>query len=217
MSSRIIKSFGEGLCEVQGPEEPLMAESIVCEAKAKATPKKLFYGDFGEEDLDILGTKVILKRLFNESFGTSGTRDGSRSSGKSQRSLSRSRVSSHLRRSERLENRSKYKAKSRERRTKSRGKRSKPKEASPDTDYEEDSEDTCEDLITPYKRPKPTPFTIRITRFKYHAKAKLPRNVKVYEGSKHPENHLGIFSTDAEQEEWPMKIWCKMFDVFQKL
>ncbi|GJT43556.1 hypothetical protein Tco_0952271 [Tanacetum coccineum] len=184
------------------------------QAKVKVSPKKLFCG---EEDLDILGTKGILKRLSNESFGTTGTRDRSHSSGKSLRSLSRSRVSSHLRSSERLENRSKSKAKSRERGTKSRGKRSEPKEASPDTDYEEDSKDTCEYLITPYKRPKPTPFTIRITRFKYHVKAKLPRNVKVYEGSKHPEDHLGIISTDAEQEEWPMKIWCKMFDVFQKL
>ncbi|GJY43702.1 reverse transcriptase domain-containing protein [Tanacetum coccineum] len=41
--------------------------------------------------------------------------------------------------------------------------------------------------------------------------AKIPRNIKVYEGSKDPGDHLGIFSAAAEQEEWPMPIWCKMF------
>ncbi|GKA30860.1 hypothetical protein Tco_0717165 [Tanacetum coccineum] len=40
---------------------------------------------------------------------------------------------------------------------------------------------------------------------------KLPRNIRVYEGNKDPEDHLGIFSAAAEQEEWPMPIWCKMF------
>ncbi|GKF87423.1 hypothetical protein Tco_0258300, partial [Tanacetum coccineum] len=33
----------------------------------------------------------------------------------------------------------------------------------------------------------------------------------VYEGSKDQKDHLGIFSAAAEQEEWPMPIWCKMF------
>ncbi|GJX01445.1 hypothetical protein Tco_0185358 [Tanacetum coccineum] len=41
--------------------------------------------------------------------------------------------------------------------------------------------------------------------------AKLPRNVKVCEGSKDPEDYLGIFLAAAEQEEWPMPVWCKMF------
>ncbi|GJU79552.1 hypothetical protein Tco_1281917 [Tanacetum coccineum] len=44
----------------------------------------------------------------------------------------------------------------------------------PDSSYEGDSEDTCEDLSTPYKRLKPTPFTSRITRFRHHRRAKLP-------------------------------------------
>ncbi|GJV36171.1 reverse transcriptase domain-containing protein [Tanacetum coccineum] len=45
----------------------------------------------------------------------------------------------------------------------------------------------------------------------YHEKAKLPRNVKVYEGSKDSEDHLGNFSDAAEQEEWLMPVWCRMF------
>nr|GEY14907.1 reverse transcriptase domain-containing protein [Tanacetum cinerariifolium] len=181
------------------------------QAKVKATPKKLVYGSFDEEDSDSLGTKGLLERLSNESFGTSETRDIACFSGQSQRSLSRSRASSHLRLSKRLENRSKSNAKSREGRTKTRGKWSEPREASLDIDYREDSKHTCDDLSTLYKRPKPTPFITRITRFKYQEKVKLPRKVKVYEGSKDPEDHLGIFSAAAEREEWPMPVWCKMF------
>ncbi|GJZ08296.1 hypothetical protein Tco_0542579 [Tanacetum coccineum] len=45
----------------------------------------------------------------------------------------------------------------------------------------------------------------------YHKKAKLPSNVKVYEGSKDPEDHLGSFLAVAEQEEWLMLVWCMMF------
>ncbi|GJY69037.1 reverse transcriptase domain-containing protein [Tanacetum coccineum] len=29
--------------------------------------------------------------------------------------------------------------------------------------------------------------------------------------NKDPEDHLSIFSAAAEQEEWPMPVWCKMF------
>ncbi|GJS13674.1 reverse transcriptase domain-containing protein [Tanacetum coccineum] len=46
-----------------------------------------------------------------------------------------------------------------------------------------------------------------ITRFIYHRRA----NVQVYEGNKDLEDHLSIFSAAAEQEEWPMPVWCKMF------
>ncbi|GJS59332.1 reverse transcriptase domain-containing protein [Tanacetum coccineum] len=76
---------------------------------------------------------------------------------------------------------------------------------------EEDSKYSCEDLSTPYKRPKPTPFTTRITRFKYYRRAKILRNIKVHEWNKDPEDHLSIFSAAAELEEWLMPVWCKMF------
>ncbi|GJX13151.1 reverse transcriptase domain-containing protein [Tanacetum coccineum] len=42
-------------------------------------------------------------------------------------------------------------------------------------------------------------------------RAKLPRNIRVDEGNKDPEDHLGIFSAATEQEEWSMPIWYKMF------
>ncbi|GKB23051.1 hypothetical protein Tco_0862452 [Tanacetum coccineum] len=109
------------------------------------------------------------------------------------------------------EDRSIIKEKARRERSKSRGKRSRHQEISSDSEHEEGSEDAYEDLNSPYKRPKPTPFTQSITHFKYHRRAKLSRNIRVYEGNKDPEDHLGIFSTAAEQEEWPMPGWCKMF------
>ncbi|GJS97900.1 hypothetical protein Tco_0819070 [Tanacetum coccineum] len=126
---------------------------------------------------------------------------------KSQRSLSRSKTSSHLWRFERLKNRSKSKLKTREGRTKYGGRRSEHKEASSDSNCGEDSEDTCKDLSITYKRPKPTPFTTRISRFRYHQKAKLSRNIKVYEGNKDLEDHLGIFLAAAGKEEWLISSW----------
>nr|GEU47364.1 hypothetical protein [Tanacetum cinerariifolium] len=169
--------------------------------KTKATPKKLTYDDSEEEWSESSKGKGFSERSSDGSSETAGARNKSRSSKKSQRSLSHSKTSSHLKRFERLGNMSRSKAKAKEGRTKSKTRRSGHKETSSDSDYEEDLEDTCEDLSMPYKRPKPTPFTIRITRFKYHRRAKLPRNIKVYEGTKDMEDHLGIFSADAEQEE----------------
>ncbi|GJX07853.1 hypothetical protein Tco_0195785 [Tanacetum coccineum] len=55
-------------------------------------------------------------------------------------------------------------------------------------------------------RPEPTPFTARITRFKYHRRAKLSRNITMYGGNKDPEDHLSILSADAKKEEWPMSV-----------
>nr|GEW02498.1 hypothetical protein [Tanacetum cinerariifolium] len=95
--------------------------------------------------------------------------------------------------------------------SKSKRKRSEYQETCSDSEYEEGSEDAYEDLNSPYKKPKPNSFTERITRFKYHRRVKLPRNIRIHEGNKDLEDHLGIFSAATEQEEWPMPIWWKMF------
>ncbi|GJW19476.1 hypothetical protein Tco_0026912 [Tanacetum coccineum] len=110
-----------------------------------------------------------------------------------------------------MEDQSITKEKERRERSKPKGKRSRHQETSSDFEREEGSEDAYEDLNSPYKRPKPTPFTQRITCFKYHMRAKLPQNIRVYEGNKDPEDHLGIFSAAAKQKEWLMPVWCKMF------
>ncbi|GJW28188.1 hypothetical protein Tco_0045063 [Tanacetum coccineum] len=131
---------------------------------------------------------------------------------KSQKTPSKNKESTHLRRSRRLEDRSMTKEKVRKERSKFRRKRFGRQEASSNSEYEEGSEDAYEDLNSPYKRPKPAPFTQRITRFKYHRRAKLPWNIRVYEGNEDPEDHLGIFSATAEQEEWPMLVCVDSFE-----
>ncbi|GJT18572.1 hypothetical protein Tco_0877278 [Tanacetum coccineum] len=159
------------------------------QAQTKETPKKLTYDNSKEEGSRSSKKRGLSKRSFDGSSGTTRTRSKARSSGKIQRSLSHIKTSSQLRRS---------------RRSGEGGTRL-------DFDYEDGLKDTCKDLSTPYKRPKSTAFPSRITRFKYHRRAKLLRNIKVYKGSKDLEDHLGIFSAATEQEEWPMAIWCKMF------
>ncbi|GKE13960.1 hypothetical protein Tco_1421537, partial [Tanacetum coccineum] len=145
------------------------------QTKAKTTPRKLVYADSEREASDEFMTRNVSDRLSLESSGTSNTHGKAHSASKSQKSLPKGKEPSRPRRSR-----------------------------SSDTGYEEGSKDIDEDLNSPYKRPKPTPFTPRIARFKYHLKAKLPRNVRVYEGNKDPEDHLSIFSVAAEQEEWPI-------------
>ncbi|GKD13958.1 reverse transcriptase domain-containing protein [Tanacetum coccineum] len=95
-------------------------------------------------------------------------------------------------------------------RSRSRARVSQRKSSS-DSSHDTVSDSGLEDLSMPYRRPKLMPFTSRIKRFRYHWQAKLPPNVRVYERNKDPEDHLSIFSVVAEQEEWPMPVWCKMF------
>ncbi|GKA19013.1 reverse transcriptase domain-containing protein [Tanacetum coccineum] len=96
---------------------------------------------------------------------------------------------SQPRRSMRLQSQSKSKEKLRRGRTKSRRRKPEYQEISSDSESEGDS----------------------ISRFKYHRRAKLPRNITVYDGNKDPRDHLSIFSAAVEQEEWLMPVWCKMF------
>ncbi|GKD23749.1 hypothetical protein Tco_1225452 [Tanacetum coccineum] len=179
------------------------------QAKVKATPRRLAYADSNKEALARSLARGFFDRFSLESFGTSHTYEKTRSASKSQRSPSKSKEPAYLRRSRRLKDRSTTKEKARRERSKPRGKRSRHQETSSDFEYDEGLEDTYKDLNAPYKRPNPTPFTQIITRFKYHQRAKLLRNIRVYEGNKDPEDHLGIFSAAAEQEVWPMPVWCK--------
>ncbi|GJZ80868.1 hypothetical protein Tco_0645862 [Tanacetum coccineum] len=174
------------------------------QAKIKATPRKLAYADSDKEAPALSLAKRFSDRFSLESSGTSDTYRQTRSASKNQKFPSKNKESTHLRRSRRLEDMSMTKEKVRKERSKSRRKRSRHQEASSSSEYEEGSKDAYEDLNSPYKRPKPAPFTQRITRFKYHRRAKLLRNIRVYEGNKDPEDHLGIFLATAEQEEWLM-------------
>ncbi|GJR58855.1 hypothetical protein Tco_1501017 [Tanacetum coccineum] len=157
------------------------------QAKTKGTSKKLVYDESEEGDSASRGTKGMSEQLCLGSSNTFRAHNRVRSSIKGQRSLSHGKTTSQPRR----ESRPKY------------------QEISSDSESEEDSEYSYEDLSTPYKRPNPTPFMTQITRFKYHQRAKLPRNIKVHEGKKDPKDHLSIFSAATELEEWPMPV-CKM-------
>ncbi|GKB50962.1 reverse transcriptase domain-containing protein [Tanacetum coccineum] len=102
--------------------------------------------------------------------------------------------------------------KARRERSKPKGKRSGHQETSLDSEREEDSKDACEDLNSPYKRPKPTPFTQRITRLKYHRKGKLPRDIRVYEGNKDPKDNLG-----GAAQNWFDNLDPESVDSFEEL
>ncbi|GKA24839.1 hypothetical protein Tco_0710872 [Tanacetum coccineum] len=201
------KKTEEGMVDSQPMEEEFRG----AQAKIKATPRKLAYVDFDKEALAGSLARGFSDRFSLESSGTSNTHKQTRSAIKSRRTPSKNKDPTHLRRSWRLEDRSINQEKVRRERSKPKGKRFGHQETISNSKCEEGLEDAYEDLNLPYKRPKPTPFTQRITRFKYHRRVKLPRNIRVYEGNKDPEDRLGIFSAAAEQEEWPMPVWCKMF------
>ncbi|GKD25785.1 reverse transcriptase domain-containing protein [Tanacetum coccineum] len=206
------KKTKEGMVDSQPMEEEFWgAVTRDVQAKMKATPRKLAYVDSDKEAPSGSSTRGFSYRFSLESSNTYETHKQNRSASKSQRTPSKNKEPTHLRRSRRLEDRSITKEKARRERSKPKGKRSRHQETSLDSKREEGSEDAYEYLNSPYKRPKPTPFTEIITQFKYHNRAKLPQNIRVYEGNKDPKDHLGIFSTTAEQEEWPMPVWCKMF------
>nr|GEY21691.1 reverse transcriptase domain-containing protein [Tanacetum cinerariifolium] len=161
------------------------------QAKMKATPRKLSYVDSDKEALAGSLAKGFSDQFSLKSSGTSDTPRQTRSTIKSQKTPSKNKDLTHLRRLKRLEDQSTTKEKARKERSKSRRKRFEHQETSLESEYEEGLDDACEDLNSPYRRPKPTLFTQRITRFKYHKRAKLPRNIRVYEGNKDSEDHLG--------------------------
>ncbi|GJU67848.1 hypothetical protein Tco_1254107 [Tanacetum coccineum] len=158
---------------------------------------------FVKENIDVLRTmikeldnrgqeKVTPHKLFNEELGgaRSRSRGRHRFTQKHQKSVSRKKEISKSHRSVRSEARS---------RSKSKSVKSKPQsvkasrgKSSSDSGYDTVSDSGSEDLSMAYRRPKPMPFTSRITRFRYHRRAKLPPNVRVYEGNKDLEDHLRV-------------------------
>ncbi|GJT39328.1 reverse transcriptase domain-containing protein [Tanacetum coccineum] len=182
------------------------------QAKIKATPRRLAYANSDKEAPARSLARGFSDRFSLESSGTSDTHRQTRSASKNQRTPSKNKEPARLRRSRRLEDRSITKEKTRRKRSKSRGKNSEYQETSSDSEYEEGLKDMYEDLNSPYKRPKPTPFTQRITRFKYHRRANLPRNIRIYEGNKDPEDHLG-----GAARNWFDDLDPKSVDSFEEL
>ncbi|GJS49613.1 hypothetical protein Tco_0599734 [Tanacetum coccineum] len=172
---------------------------------------------FVKKNIDVLRTmikeldnrgqeKVNPHRLFNEGLGRGGSENSQMSpsadegGGYSSDGSSRSRI-------QKTRSRSKSKSVN----SKPQSVRGSRRKSSSNSGYDTVSDSSSDELSMPYRRPKPMPFTSRITRFRYHQRAKLTANVRVYEGNKDPKDHLGIFTAAAEQEEWPISVWCKMF------
>nr|GEZ57231.1 hypothetical protein [Tanacetum cinerariifolium] len=66
------------------------------------------------------------------------------------------------------------------------------------------------DLKRPFKKAVKTPLTRRIIEF-VSPEFKMPANIKLYDGTTDPEDHLSRFSSAANSREWPMPVWCRMF------
>nr|GEU65014.1 reverse transcriptase domain-containing protein [Tanacetum cinerariifolium] len=147
--------------------------------------------------------KVTPRKIFNEESGGAGSENSQTSPlaeevggyffGGSSRSRSRSRTQSAQKNQKSVSKKKGISKSHRSARSEARS-RSKSKSAK-----------------SKPRQPKPMTLTSRITRFRYHRRAKLQPNVQVYEENKDSEDHLSIFSIAAEQEEWPMPVWCKMF------
>nr|GEV38470.1 reverse transcriptase domain-containing protein [Tanacetum cinerariifolium] len=67
-----------------------------------------------------------------------------------------------------------------------------------------------EDLRNPFKEARRTPLTRRIIEFA-GLEYKMPNNIKLYDGTTDPEDHLSRFASAANSGEWPMPVWCRMF------
>ncbi|PWA53708.1 hypothetical protein CTI12_AA394560 [Artemisia annua] len=146
-----------------------MIKELDNKGKEKATPRKLSYG----------GSRSAESENFQKSpsVGEAGgySSDGSSKSGRSRsrsarrhrKSVSRRRASSKSHRSDKSEGRSRSRTKIVK--SKSRSARVSRRKSSSESGYDTMSEDSSEDLSMPYKRPKPMPFTSRITRFRVRA------------------------------------------------
>nr|GFA47156.1 reverse transcriptase domain-containing protein [Tanacetum cinerariifolium] len=174
----------------------------------KVTPCKLFIEESGGAEPENSQTSPSAEEAggySSDGYFRSRSRGNARSARKNRKSVSKKKGISKSHQSVRSEARSRSKSKSAK--SKPQSVRASRGKSSSDSGYNTVSESGSEDFSMPYRQPKPMPFTTRITRFRYHRRAKLPPNVSVYEGNKDPKDHLSIFSATAEQEEGPMPVW----------
>ena len=67
-----------------------------------------------------------------------------------------------------------------------------------------------EDLAKPFKEISRSPLSLRILEFSA-PEHKMPAHINLYDGSTDPEDHLTHFTGAAMHGEWPMPVWCRMF------
>nr|GEV93468.1 reverse transcriptase domain-containing protein [Tanacetum cinerariifolium] len=69
-----------------------------------------------------------------------------------------------------------------------------------------------DDLTRPCMCEEEDPFTPRICNFESSRKTRMPNNVKTFDGTGDPEDHVKIFQAAAQVERWAMPTWCHMFN-----
>nr|GEZ21183.1 reverse transcriptase domain-containing protein [Tanacetum cinerariifolium] len=69
-----------------------------------------------------------------------------------------------------------------------------------------------DDLTKPWMCEEEDPFTPRIRNFESSRRTRMPNNVKTYDGTGDPEDHVKIFQAAAQVERWAMPTWCHMFN-----
>nr|GEV56899.1 reverse transcriptase domain-containing protein [Tanacetum cinerariifolium] len=55
-------------------------------------------------------------------------------------------------------------------------------------------------------------FTPRIRNFESSRKTRMPNNIKTYDGTGDPEDHVKVFQAAAQVERWVVPTWCHMFN-----
>nr|GFB06439.1 reverse transcriptase domain-containing protein [Tanacetum cinerariifolium] len=67
-------------------------------------------------------------------------------------------------------------------------------------------------MSRPWRRQKVDAFTRRISDFSKDKRRRMPDNVKTYDGTCDPDDHLKIFESAATIKNWPHPVWCHMFN-----
>ncbi|GJS75913.1 hypothetical protein Tco_0725794 [Tanacetum coccineum] len=75
---------------------------------------------------------------------------------------------------------------------------------------EEEHDEEPKDLRKPYKEVLRSPFSRRIIEFSA-PNHRTPANLKIYDGSTDPDDHITRFVGATNQGEWEMPMWCRMF------
>ncbi|GJT34376.1 reverse transcriptase domain-containing protein [Tanacetum coccineum] len=69
-----------------------------------------------------------------------------------------------------------------------------------------------DDLAVPWSCEEVDPFTPRIRNFKSLRKTRMPNNMKTYDETRDPKDHVKNFQAAAQVERWAMPMWCHMFN-----
>nr|GEZ59446.1 reverse transcriptase domain-containing protein [Tanacetum cinerariifolium] len=108
--------------------------------------------------------------------------------------------------------RTKNNTKRRDRSPSSSMSRSRPNEGKYQNSKSKRHKPTEDDLTKPWTYEEVNPFRPRIRNFESSRKTRMPNNIKTYDGTGDPEDHVKIFQAAAQVERWAMPTWCHMFN-----